>query len=118
MCSGLGQEVWECFHVSCSPWQRESHLSGLHRGQTALHKAAVLNQKTVCHYLVEAGASLTKTDLQVDTHAHTHTHTQTHPHTDTHTHTHTHTHTPTHTHVLTCTQTPSLSNTRTYCTHN
>ncbi|XP_031420619.1 diacylglycerol kinase zeta isoform X2 [Clupea harengus] len=36
-------------------------------GQTALHKAAALNQKTVCHYLVEAGASLTKTDLQGET---------------------------------------------------
>ncbi|KAF5894933.1 diacylglycerol kinase zeta isoform X5, partial [Clarias magur] len=33
-------------------------------GETVLHKAASLCQRTICHYLVEAGASLMKTDLQ------------------------------------------------------
>ncbi|XP_063052518.1 diacylglycerol kinase zeta isoform X2 [Engraulis encrasicolus] len=33
-------------------------------GQTALHKAALLSHRTICIYLVDAGASLTKTDLQ------------------------------------------------------
>uniref|UniRef100_A0A3Q3JT45 Diacylglycerol kinase n=2 Tax=Monopterus albus TaxID=43700 RepID=A0A3Q3JT45_MONAL len=36
-------------------------------GETALHKAATSGQRSICHYLVEAGASLTKTDLQGDT---------------------------------------------------
>ncbi|XP_016423042.1 diacylglycerol kinase zeta-like [Sinocyclocheilus rhinocerous] len=36
-------------------------------GETALHKAAALCQRTICCYLVEAGASLMKTDLQVRT---------------------------------------------------
>ncbi|XP_056095272.1 diacylglycerol kinase zeta isoform X1 [Rhinichthys klamathensis goyatoka] len=36
-------------------------------GETALHKAAALCQRTICCYLVEAGASLMKTDLQGDT---------------------------------------------------
>ncbi|XP_035251993.1 diacylglycerol kinase zeta-like isoform X5 [Anguilla anguilla] len=36
-------------------------------GETVLHKAASLCQRTICHYLVEAGASLMKTDLQGDT---------------------------------------------------
>ncbi|CAL8308720.1 unnamed protein product [Merluccius merluccius] len=35
-------------------------------GETALHRAASLCQRTICHYLVEAGASLMKTDLQHD----------------------------------------------------
>lgn len=35
------------------------------RGETALHKAASSCQRSICHYLVEAGASLMKTDLQV-----------------------------------------------------
>lgn len=35
------------------------------RGETALHKAASSCQSSICHYLVEAGASLVKTDLQV-----------------------------------------------------
>ncbi|KAK0135070.1 Diacylglycerol kinase zeta [Merluccius polli] len=35
--------------------------------ETALHRAASLCQRTICHYLVEAGASLMKTDLQGDT---------------------------------------------------
>ncbi|XP_026070993.1 diacylglycerol kinase zeta-like isoform X2 [Carassius auratus] len=39
-------------------------------GETALHKAASLFQRTICHYLVEAGASLMKTDLQGDTPKH------------------------------------------------
>lgn len=34
-------------------------------GETVLHKAASLCHRTICHYLVEAGASLMKTDLQV-----------------------------------------------------
>uniref|UniRef100_G3PRK2 Diacylglycerol kinase n=1 Tax=Gasterosteus aculeatus aculeatus TaxID=481459 RepID=G3PRK2_GASAC len=41
-------------------------------GETVLHRAASLCQRTICHYLVEAGASLMKTDLQVGS---THTHT-------------------------------------------
>ncbi|XP_066523267.1 diacylglycerol kinase zeta isoform X2 [Hoplias malabaricus] len=36
-------------------------------GETALHKAAALCHRTICVYLVEAGASLTMTDLQGDT---------------------------------------------------
>ncbi|XP_030650131.1 diacylglycerol kinase zeta isoform X1 [Chanos chanos] len=39
-------------------------------GETVLHKAASLCQRTICHYLVEAGASLMKTDLQGDTPRH------------------------------------------------
>ncbi|XP_026877231.2 diacylglycerol kinase zeta isoform X1 [Electrophorus electricus] len=35
-------------------------------GETALHKAAALCQRTICGYLVEAGASLVKADLQGD----------------------------------------------------
>uniref|UniRef100_A0A673ICK9 Diacylglycerol kinase n=1 Tax=Sinocyclocheilus rhinocerous TaxID=307959 RepID=A0A673ICK9_9TELE len=38
--------------------------------ETVLHKAASLCQRTICHYLVEAGASLMKTDLQGDTPKH------------------------------------------------
>lgn len=34
-------------------------------GETVLHRAASLCHRTICHYLVEAGASLMKTDLQV-----------------------------------------------------
>ncbi|XP_075783704.1 diacylglycerol kinase zeta isoform X3 [Pelodiscus sinensis] len=33
-------------------------------GETSLHQAAALRQRTICHYIVEAGASLMKTDLQ------------------------------------------------------
>ncbi|KAL0967910.1 hypothetical protein UPYG_G00259530 [Umbra pygmaea] len=36
-------------------------------GETALHKAAFTRQRTICHYLVEAGASLMKTNLQGET---------------------------------------------------
>uniref|UniRef100_A0AAQ5ZSZ7 Diacylglycerol kinase n=1 Tax=Amphiprion ocellaris TaxID=80972 RepID=A0AAQ5ZSZ7_AMPOC len=36
-------------------------------GETVLHRAASLCLRTICHYLVEAGASLMKTDLQGDT---------------------------------------------------
>lgn len=35
-------------------------------GETVLHRAASLCHRTICHYLVEAGASLMKTDMQVD----------------------------------------------------
>uniref|UniRef100_A0A671Q2M2 Diacylglycerol kinase n=1 Tax=Sinocyclocheilus anshuiensis TaxID=1608454 RepID=A0A671Q2M2_9TELE len=45
-------------------------LSILFSGETVLHKAASLCQRTICHYLVEAGASLMKTDLQGDTPKH------------------------------------------------
>ncbi|XP_040888002.1 diacylglycerol kinase zeta-like isoform X2 [Toxotes jaculatrix] len=38
-----------------------------HHGETVLHRAASLCHRTICHYLVEAGASLMKTDLQGDT---------------------------------------------------
>ncbi|XP_077370596.1 diacylglycerol kinase zeta-like isoform X2 [Festucalex cinctus] len=36
-------------------------------GETVLHRAASLCHRSICHYLVEAGASLMKTDLQGDT---------------------------------------------------
>ncbi|XP_028320692.1 diacylglycerol kinase zeta isoform X2 [Gouania willdenowi] len=36
-------------------------------GETVLHRAASLCQRTICSFLVEAGASLMKTDLQGDT---------------------------------------------------
>ncbi|XP_051951976.1 diacylglycerol kinase zeta-like isoform X2 [Xyrauchen texanus] len=39
-------------------------------GETVLHTAASLCHRTICHYLVEAGASLMKTDLQGDTPKH------------------------------------------------
>lgn len=39
-------------------------------GETALHKAASSCQRSICHYLVEAGASLMKTDLQGETPKH------------------------------------------------
>lgn len=43
-----------------------SHLRFLlPSGETSLHQAAALRQRTICHYIVEAGASLMKTDLQV-----------------------------------------------------
>lgn len=44
-----------------------SHISRflLLSGETSLHQAAALRQRTICHYIVEAGASLMKTDLQV-----------------------------------------------------
>uniref|UniRef100_A0A673L671 Diacylglycerol kinase n=1 Tax=Sinocyclocheilus rhinocerous TaxID=307959 RepID=A0A673L671_9TELE len=45
-------------------------LSFLFSGETVLHKAASLCQRTICHYLVEAGSSLMKTDLQGDTPKH------------------------------------------------
>ncbi|XP_067349523.1 diacylglycerol kinase zeta-like isoform X3 [Channa argus] len=37
------------------------------QGETVLHRAASLCHRTICYYLVEAGASLMKTDLQGDT---------------------------------------------------
>ncbi|XP_057686535.1 diacylglycerol kinase zeta-like isoform X1 [Corythoichthys intestinalis] len=37
------------------------------KGETVLHRAASLCHRTICHYLVEAGASLMKTDMQGDT---------------------------------------------------
>nr|XP_020441708.1 diacylglycerol kinase zeta-like isoform X2 [Monopterus albus] len=36
-------------------------------GETVLHRAASQCHRTICHYLVEAGASLMKTDIQGDT---------------------------------------------------
>ncbi|XP_028287158.1 diacylglycerol kinase zeta isoform X2 [Parambassis ranga] len=46
-----------------------SHLDITERetGETALHKAATSCQRSICHFLVEAGASLLKTDLQGQT---------------------------------------------------
>ncbi|XP_067447138.1 diacylglycerol kinase zeta isoform X1 [Thunnus thynnus] len=46
-----------------------SHLDTTEKetGETALHKAASSCQRSICHYLVEAGASLMKTDLQGET---------------------------------------------------
>ncbi|KAM4619544.1 diacylglycerol kinase zeta-like [Polymixia lowei] len=46
-----------------------SHLDVTEKetGETALHKAASSCQRSICHYLVEAGASLMKTDLQGET---------------------------------------------------
>ncbi|KAK3097959.1 hypothetical protein FSP39_014847 [Pinctada imbricata] len=37
------------------------------KGQTALHKAAWYQRRTICYMLVEAGASLTRTDYQGNT---------------------------------------------------
>ncbi|XP_047241564.1 diacylglycerol kinase zeta isoform X2 [Girardinichthys multiradiatus] len=45
-------------------------LTETETGETALHKAATLCQRSICHFLVEAGASLMKTDLQGDTPKH------------------------------------------------
>ncbi|XP_043981867.1 diacylglycerol kinase zeta isoform X3 [Gambusia affinis] len=45
-------------------------LAEMETGETALHKAAALCQRSICHFLVEAGASLMKTDLQGDTPKH------------------------------------------------
>ncbi|XP_014849453.1 PREDICTED: diacylglycerol kinase zeta isoform X2 [Poecilia mexicana] len=45
-------------------------LAETETGETALHKAAALCQRSICHFLVEAGASLMKTDLQGDTPKH------------------------------------------------
>ncbi|XP_078271229.1 diacylglycerol kinase zeta isoform X2 [Rhinoraja longicauda] len=42
-------------------------LTEKENGETVLHKAAALRHRTICHFLVEAGASLMKTDLQGDT---------------------------------------------------
>uniref|UniRef100_A0A8C3V4K1 Diacylglycerol kinase n=1 Tax=Catharus ustulatus TaxID=91951 RepID=A0A8C3V4K1_CATUS len=49
-----------------------SHISRflLLSGETSLHQAAALRQRTICHYIVQAGASLMKTDLQGDTPKH------------------------------------------------
>ncbi|KAG7233037.1 hypothetical protein INR49_007553 [Caranx melampygus] len=46
-----------------------SHLDVTERdtGETALHKAATSCQRGICHYLVEGGASLMKTNLQGET---------------------------------------------------
>ena len=50
-----------CVSVSLSL----SACAGTTSGETVLHRAASLCQRTICHYLVEAGASLMKTDMQV-----------------------------------------------------
>ncbi|KAM8940239.1 diacylglycerol kinase zeta isoform 1-T1 [Pelodytes ibericus] len=42
-------------------------VAELKNGDTGLHLAASLGQRTICHLIVEAGASLMKTDLQGDT---------------------------------------------------
>lgn len=48
-----------------------SECTGTTSGETVLHQAAALCHRTICHYLVEAGASLMKTDMQVAlNHAH------------------------------------------------
>lgn len=46
-----------------------SHLDVTEKetGETVLHKAASSCQRSICHFLVEAGASLMKTDLQGET---------------------------------------------------
>ncbi|RVE72161.1 hypothetical protein OJAV_G00058840 [Oryzias javanicus] len=46
-----------------------SHLDAAdtETGATVLHKAAASCQRSICHFLVEAGASLMKTDLQGET---------------------------------------------------
>ncbi|EPY81406.1 diacylglycerol kinase zeta isoform 2 [Camelus ferus] len=52
-----GPENWmESTASPCSP-----------SGETCLHQAAALGQRTICHYIVEAGASLMKTDQQGNT---------------------------------------------------
>ncbi|XP_029283010.1 diacylglycerol kinase zeta-like isoform X2 [Cottoperca gobio] len=50
----------------------KSHLDITEKetGETALHKAASSCQRSICHYLVEAGASIMKTDLQGETPKH------------------------------------------------
>ncbi|XP_065807854.1 diacylglycerol kinase zeta-like [Labrus bergylta] len=53
-------------HHAASAGSKEMVLYILHRGETVLHRAASLSQRTICHYLVQAGASLIKTDLQDD----------------------------------------------------
>uniref|UniRef100_A0A8C6PQL1 Diacylglycerol kinase n=1 Tax=Nothobranchius furzeri TaxID=105023 RepID=A0A8C6PQL1_NOTFU len=45
-------------------------LTETETGETALHQAAALGLRSICHFLVEAGASLMKTDLQGDTPKH------------------------------------------------
>ncbi|XP_065808344.1 diacylglycerol kinase zeta-like [Labrus bergylta] len=53
-------------HHAASAGSQEMVLYILHRGETVLHRAASLCQRTICHYLVQAGASFIKTDLQDD----------------------------------------------------
>uniref|UniRef100_A0AAY4EK62 Diacylglycerol kinase n=1 Tax=Denticeps clupeoides TaxID=299321 RepID=A0AAY4EK62_9TELE len=45
----------------------KSYFCDLKMNETALHKAASRCHRSICYYLVEAGASLLKTDLQGDT---------------------------------------------------
>uniref|UniRef100_A0A8C9YFL1 Diacylglycerol kinase n=1 Tax=Sander lucioperca TaxID=283035 RepID=A0A8C9YFL1_SANLU len=49
---------------NCSIYLDSTDYKG---GETVLHLAASLCHRTICHYLVEAGASLMKTDLQGET---------------------------------------------------
>ncbi|ELK16076.1 Diacylglycerol kinase zeta [Pteropus alecto] len=48
-------------------WMGSTASSCAPSGETCLHQAAALGQRTICHYIVEAGASLMKTDQQGDT---------------------------------------------------
>uniref|UniRef100_A0A7N6A3L7 Diacylglycerol kinase n=1 Tax=Anabas testudineus TaxID=64144 RepID=A0A7N6A3L7_ANATE len=54
-------------HHAVSAGSKEMVRYILDNGETVLHRAASLCHRTICHYLVEAGASLMKTDLQGDT---------------------------------------------------
>uniref|UniRef100_A0A8B9HE83 Diacylglycerol kinase n=1 Tax=Astyanax mexicanus TaxID=7994 RepID=A0A8B9HE83_ASTMX len=75
--SGENSSAQRKFSLFCS--KHRAHFSLLsislrhslfRSGETVLHKAASMCQRTICHYLVEAGASLMKTDLQGDTPKH------------------------------------------------
>uniref|UniRef100_H2S4D1 Diacylglycerol kinase n=1 Tax=Takifugu rubripes TaxID=31033 RepID=H2S4D1_TAKRU len=52
---------------NCPETTGEMTLKHHINGETVLHQAAALCHRTICHYLVEAGASLMKTDMQGDT---------------------------------------------------
>ncbi|XP_047433051.1 diacylglycerol kinase zeta-like isoform X3 [Mugil cephalus] len=61
-----GSKEMVCYILHNAPSELLDVTERLH-GETALHRAASLCHRSICHYLVEAGASLMKTDLQGDT---------------------------------------------------
>ena len=56
--------VWICACMHAYVCGTYECSNSYHRLQTALHKAAWYGYRTVCHTLVEAGASLTRLDYQ------------------------------------------------------
>ena len=71
-CSGVPDHQWHLIPRRCDMLLSNAHCLWLSvsllwptSGETVLHRAASLCHRTICHYLVEAGASLMKTDLQV-----------------------------------------------------